>query len=115
MILLVWNISELLFSVPTPARLQLLQTLHALLHAALAVNFVVPRAHIDCVTCLLLLSHHQDEVVLGQLCISDLFVKSAARVHIHIYHEPTKVEFLPDLLGVFFTRGSHRHNHHLTG
>lgn len=39
----------------------------------------------------------QDEVVLCQLCISDLFVKSAAWVQIHICHEAAVVEFLLDL------------------
>ena len=39
----------------------------------------------------------QDEVVLCQLCVSDLFVQSAAWVEIHIGHEAADVEFLLDL------------------
>lgn len=39
----------------------------------------------------------QDEVVLRQLCISDLFVQSAAGVKIHVSHEAAVVEFLLDL------------------
>lgn len=39
----------------------------------------------------------QDEVVLCQLCISDLFVQSAAGVEIHISHEAAVVKFLFDL------------------
>lgn len=39
----------------------------------------------------------QDEVVLRHLCISDLFVQSAAGVEIHVSHEAAVVEFLLDL------------------
>lgn len=39
----------------------------------------------------------QDEVVLRQLCISNLFVQSAAGVQIHVSYEATVVKFLPDL------------------
>lgn len=39
----------------------------------------------------------QDEVVLCQLCVSDLFVQSAAWVEIHVGHETAHVEFLLDL------------------
>lgn len=39
----------------------------------------------------------QDEVVLRQLCISYLFVQSAARVHINVSHEAAFVKFPPDL------------------
>ena len=39
----------------------------------------------------------QDEVVLRQLSISDLFVQSAAGVEIHVSHEAAVVELLPDL------------------
>lgn len=39
----------------------------------------------------------QDEVILCQLCISDLLVQSAAWVEIHISHEAAAVEFLFDL------------------
>lgn len=39
----------------------------------------------------------QDEVILRQLCISDLFVQGAAGVEIHVSHEAAAVEFLLDL------------------
>lgn len=39
----------------------------------------------------------QDEVVLSQLCVPDLFVQGAARVQIHVSHEAAAVEVLPDL------------------
>jgi len=39
----------------------------------------------------------QDEVVLRQLCVSDLFVQSAAGVDIHVGHEAAVVKFLLDL------------------
>lgn len=49
---------ELLFSIFAPRALELFQTLNALLHSALTVDFVIPGAHIHRVTRLLLLSHH---------------------------------------------------------
>lgn len=39
----------------------------------------------------------QDEVVLSQLCVPDLFVEGAAGVQIHVSHEAAAVEVLPDL------------------
>lgn len=39
----------------------------------------------------------QDEVVLSQLRVPDLFVQGAAGVQIHVSHEAAAVEVLPDL------------------
>lgn len=39
----------------------------------------------------------QNEVVLRQLSVPDLFVQSAAGVHVHVSHEAAAVEVLPDL------------------
>lgn len=39
----------------------------------------------------------EDEVVLSQLCVPDLFVQGAAGVQIHVSHEAAAVEVLPDL------------------
>lgn len=44
-----------------------------------------------------LLALTQDEVVLCQLCVPDLFVQGAAGVQIHVSHEAAAVEVLPDL------------------
>lgn len=49
---------EFLFSVTAPRALELLQTLDALLHSALAVDFVIPGAYVHSVAGLFLLSHH---------------------------------------------------------
>lgn len=105
---------KFLFGVPTPGGLELFEALDALLHTVLAVDFVVSGAYVHCVACLLLLSHHQDEVILRQLCISDLFVQGAAGVEIHVSHEAAAVEFLLDFLSILFTGWSHGYDHHLT-
>lgn len=50
--------SEVLLSIEAPAGLVVLETLDALLHGALAVDFVVAGAYVHSVAGLLLLSNH---------------------------------------------------------
>lgn len=50
--------SEFLFGILASSALELFQSLDALLHGALTVDFVVSGTHVDSVTCLLLLSDH---------------------------------------------------------
>lgn len=54
----VWGASEFLFSVSAPDTPEMFQTLNAVLHGALAMDFVIAGAHVHGVTCLLFLSHH---------------------------------------------------------
>ncbi len=54
----VWASSEVLLCVSTPGGLELFQTLDALLHSALAMDFVISGTYIHCVARFLLLSHH---------------------------------------------------------
>lgn len=49
---------EVLFGVSAPRALELFQTLDALLHSALTVDFVIPGAYVHSVARLFLLSHH---------------------------------------------------------
>lgn len=44
-----------------------------------------------------LLAPTQDEVVLRQLSVPDLFVQGAAGVQVHVRHEAAAVEVLPHL------------------
>lgn len=59
-----------------------------------SVHLVVPCAYIDCLVGGLLLSHHQDEVVLLQLGVPDLLVHGVAGIDVVLCLEPCVVELL---------------------